>query len=165
MGQKMSLSKTTANGEQLTFILAQCNEVTGEEMMTSDQFTETSDAIITYSDIRMQEMNLRHLEAYQLDRFFTPPMWYRVRAILGAIGGQQTIQALAGRWEAEEEETRSAEQGRAEALAKKHNQEVYEFNAEWYAVGGPRDVPLTLGDKIQQNHEQAWVLASEDTEA
>ncbi len=63
MGQKMSLSKTTAAGEQLTFVLNQCNEITGESLMTDSDFTKAADDIMTYSDIRMQDMNLRHLEA------------------------------------------------------------------------------------------------------
>ncbi len=159
MGQKMSLSKTTAAGEQLTFVLAQCNENTGESVMTDIEFMDAANNVMTFSDLRMQEMNIRHLEAYQLDKYFEPAIWYRVRAILGVIGGQQTIQQLAQRWDAEVEETRAMEQGRLEALARSNGSEVYEFNSEYYAVDGPRDAPLTVdsnGDIIcNQTLEEA----------
>ena len=136
MSLKMSLSKTTANGEQLTFVYNQANEVTGESEVGADQFMETADSIMTFADSRTQDMNLRHLEAYQLDRYFEPYVWYRVRAILGAIGGQQSIQSLAQRWESELEETQALERSRLEALDKQE----------------------------QEDREAAWVLASEDIE-
>ena len=146
MSLKTSISKTTAAGEQLTIVLTQANEITGENQMTTGEFMVSADAMLTFADSRTQDMNLRHLEAYQLDKYFESQIWYRVRAILGAIGGQQTIQSLAQRWETEVEETKALGQGRAEAEAKGNGSEVYEFNSEYYSVDGPRDVPLDQGN-------------------
>ena len=61
MGQKMSVSKTTATQEQLTFVLDQCNAVTGDETMTAAQFMQACDDLMTFADSRTMDMNTRHL--------------------------------------------------------------------------------------------------------
>lgn len=165
MGRRIVITKSSAAGEQLTLQLTQCNEITGEPELDTNQFMEEADNLIKLADSRTQDMNLRHLEAYQLDKYFEPHIWYRVRAILGAIGGQQTVQSLAQRWEAEVEETKALEQGRLEAQAKGNGQGVYEFKDEWYAVGGPRDAPLVIAEngdyrvsQVQQDCDISYKL-------
>jgi len=109
------ITKSTAQGEQLTVEVAQCNPVTGETEHTREEVAELVDDAVAHADMRMIDMNLKMLEAYELEKHFDPHTWNKVISILDILAGRQTAAMVVQRWEASIEETQALADLRQEA--------------------------------------------------
>ena len=107
MPLRMAITKASGQGEQLVVDVCQWNPVTGDLLHTVDEMSELFEQALAFADVRLQEMNLRHLEAYDLEKYFDVQIWQRVMAILDILAGRQTAQTVAQRWHSEVEETQA----------------------------------------------------------
>ena len=101
----MAITKASGQGEQLVVDVCQWNPVTGELLHNIDEMSKLFEQALAFADVRLQEMNLRHLEAYELEKYFDQQAWQRVTAILDILAGRQSAQTVAQRWHSEVEET------------------------------------------------------------
>lgn len=105
MPLRFVVTKQTAQGEQIQADVVQWNPVTG--VIEHDNFEDMlriMDQALASSDVRMQDMNLRMLEAYQMDKYFTPDTWQRITAILDVLAGRQSAAQVVQRWHDTQEE-------------------------------------------------------------
>ena len=111
---RLVVTKQTATGEQVQIDVVQWNPVTGD-MVHSDiaELSQLVDDAMDIVDVRTEEMGIRVLEAYNLDKYFDPPTWSRVVSILDIISGKQSAATVSARWQSEVEETAELEAGRA----------------------------------------------------
>ena len=112
MPLRMAITKASGQGEQLVVDVCQWNPVTGDLLHTVDEMSTLFEQALAFADIRLQEMNLRHLEAYELEKYFDVQIWQRVMAILDILAGRQTAQTVSQRWHSEVEETQALAQQR-----------------------------------------------------
>mgnify|MGYP003575298538 CR=1 FL=1 len=113
---RMAVTKQTANGEQFVADVCQWNPVTGEIVHEDiSELTRLVDETLKLADYRLMEMNVRSLESRQLQRYFEPAVWMKVRTILDIIAGRVDVDTVAARWESEVEETQELEAGRLSA--------------------------------------------------
>lgn len=113
MPLRMAITKQSGQGEQLVYDVCQWNPVTGE--IAHDSIAEMSailDEALQGADLRMQEMNLRMLEAYQMEQYFTQDVWQKITQILDILAGRQSAAQVVQRWQAALEETQELEQAR-----------------------------------------------------
>ena len=110
----MAITKASGQGEQLVVDVCQWNPVTGALLHNIDEMSKLFEQALGFADIRLQEMNLRHLEAYELEKYFDQQTWQRVTAILDILAGRQSAQDVAHRWHSEVEETQALAEQRQE---------------------------------------------------
>ena len=119
---RMAITKVSGQGEQLVIDVSQWNGVTGE--IVHKDISEMSDLFnqaLAFADIRLQEMNMRMLEAYNLEVYFKPETWQKVVAILDILAGRQSVDTVLRRWQSEVEETADLEAGRLAAYNGSNN--------------------------------------------
>lgn len=118
MPLRMAITKVSGQGEQLVIDVAQWNPVTGIIMHTSmDEMKELFNQGLQFADDRLQDMNLRMLEAYKMEQFFDVATWQKVVSILDILAGRQNAAQVTQRWLDTAEEQAELEQMRAEAYA------------------------------------------------
>ena len=115
MPLRFVVTKSTAQGEQITAEVAQCDPVTGKVMHSDDDLYVMLGEVNGLVDSRMTEMNVRMLEAYHLDKYFDRPTWQMIESILDILAGRQSAAMVVQRWDASREETEALERGRQEA--------------------------------------------------
>ena len=120
----MAITKASGQGEQLVVDVCQWNPVTGAIAHTIDEMSKLFEQALGFADVRLQEMNLRHLESYELDKYFDQQTWQRIVAILDILAGRQSAQTVSQRWHSEVEETQALSDER-----EKH------YNAQFVNVG------------------------------
>lgn len=126
---RMAITKVSGQGEQLVIDISQWNPVTGEIVHEDmgEMFLLQHEALQA-ADLRLQEMNLRHLEAYQLEKWCTPNEWQKIGDVLEILSGRVDAATVAHRWKSALEETAALEDGRlAYAIQQqKDQQDVYD---------------------------------------
>lgn len=107
MPLRMAITKVSGQGEQLVIDIAQWNPVTGA-IAHADiaEMSELFNQALTFADIRLQDMNMRMLEAYSLRDYFDPESWMKVVAILDILAGRQDAATVKQRWDSTAEENR-----------------------------------------------------------
>jgi hypothetical protein len=109
--------KASAMGEQLTASIVQCNPVTGDKEHTVDEMEELLNNCVAALDDRMIIMNMRLLEAQQLQPYCDPSVWIKVQQVMEVLCGRMSMELLRARWQSEIEETAELEALRAEYAA------------------------------------------------
>lgn len=132
MPLRMAVTKVSGQGEQIVVDVCQWNPVTGkiEHESVSDVISLMEDGL-SMSDDRLYEMNMRMLEAYQLETYFTPGTWQQVVSILDILAGRTSAQDVKRRWDSIKEENKELEEGRRNAaiLSCKESPEAYLDNS------------------------------------
>lgn len=125
MSVKMSVVRSTVQGEQIVFDILQCNAVTGEREYDSiaDMHQAMEDAL-TFADMRVYEMRQRGIEGYALRQYCTPQEWQKVQDILDFMAGRQDLDLIQRRWQSQQEEQSALEEGRLAAMQEQEVQEV-----------------------------------------
>ena len=118
MPVRFAITKVSGQGEQLVVDIAQWNPVTGEIIHKDiDDMVSLMDDALSMADDRLQEMNLRMLEAYQLESYFIPGEWQKVISILDILAGRQDALQVKRTWDSIREENAALEQAREDAYA------------------------------------------------
>lgn len=113
---RTAITKVSGQGEQIVVDVCQWNPVTGNIVhKTVDEMAELMDQMLKFADARLQEMNLRMLEAYNLESYFDSGTWQQVVSILDILCGRQDIVMVRQRWDAIKEENVALAQGREDA--------------------------------------------------
>lgn len=146
MPLRFAVTKSTGQGEQLVIDVCQWNPVTGEIVHeTVDEMQKVLEHAMKFSDIRMMEMNMRHLEASRLDKYFDDQTWQKVVSILDILSGRQNAAQVALRWHSEIEETQDLEAARVKAYQDAVYSELH--NMPEYL---PYDVRVVTNDNINK---------------
>lgn len=109
------MSQTVGNGEHLTLEVLQHNPINGEQDYSShEEMQLEASKAQAFIDLRLKEMNVRMLEAYDLlnPKYFEPHSLYRFLSILDVIAGKVSAFTIRKRWDDETEENFELEQGR-----------------------------------------------------
>ena len=115
---RTAITKVSGQGEQIVVDVCQWNPVTGAIVhSTVDEMAELMDSMLKFADARLEEMNLRMLEAYNLESYFEPGTWQQVIAILDILCGRQSAVMVKQRWDSIKEENAALEQGRLDAAS------------------------------------------------
>src|SRR5215813_10579114 len=118
MPARLVISKSTAQGENFTVELTQYNTITGEIVHKDvGELLELGNEVFKLADVRLMEMNMRMLEAYGLEKYFTGPVWNKIITIFDILAGRQNVDTVSRRWQSEVEETEALEEGRNQAMA------------------------------------------------
>lgn len=112
MSLRYNIVKTTATGEQLIVDINQCNPITGAQDYTKEELDALVEESIAFADARMIDMNMRMLEAYQLNQFMTEQELLKLKQVLEVLCGRMSPQQLLNRWQSAQEETAELEAGR-----------------------------------------------------
>ena len=117
---RLSITKQSAMGEQIQVDIPSWNPVTGEIVITTpDEVAKTVDQAFDIIDLRLQEMNMRTIEAHGLREFVTKnfggSVWQKIDEVLQVIYGRVDIRTLLARWESIIEENEALKKGREEA--------------------------------------------------
>ena len=132
MPVRMAVTKVSGQGEQLVIDVSQWNGVTGEIVHKDmSEMSSLLDEALALADLRVQEMKLRMLEAYNLEVYFKPETWQRVVSILDILAGRQSADTVLRRWQSEVEETADLEAGRLAA---------YKQQGQYDGVASDRDL-------------------------
>lgn len=122
MPVRFAITKVSGQGEQMVVDICQWNPVTGAIVHTDlSSMQSLLDESLKACDIRLEEMNLRMLEAYNLSNYFTPDTWQQVVCILDILAGRQSAAQVKQRWDSIKEENADLEAGRSAAYL--HNLE------------------------------------------
>lgn len=114
---RTAITRQTGQGEQMVVDCCQWNPVTGAIVHESvEEMQWLTNEMLKLSDTRLYEMNMRMLEAYAFEKYFTPDVWYRVISILDVLAGRVDPQQVIKRWEDSKEETEELERGRLQAM-------------------------------------------------
>ena len=114
---RCAITKVSGQGEQIVVDVAQWNPVTGAIVhSTVDEMAQLMDQMLKFADARLEEMNLRMLEAYNLEGYFEPGTWQRVISILDILCGRQSAAMVRQRWDSIKEENAALAQGRIDAM-------------------------------------------------
>lgn len=113
---RTAITKVSGQGEQIVVDVCQWNPVTGAIVhSTVDEMAKLMDDMLRFADARLEEMNIRMLEAYSLESYFEPGTWQQVISILDILCGRQTAAMVCNRWGSIKEENAALAQGRADA--------------------------------------------------
>ncbi|MGL5936905.1 MAG: hypothetical protein ACRCZI_14920 [Cetobacterium sp.] len=112
MPRRYVITKSTAQGEQITTEVAQCHPVTGDVMHTDDELRVMVSDALSVSNERMVEMNIAMLEAMDLHQYFDSVTWVRFKQLIEVLYGRLQAATLAARWQSEVEETHELESQR-----------------------------------------------------
>lgn len=113
---RTAITKLSGQGEQIVVDVCQWNPVTGAIVhSTVDEMAQLMDQMLKFADARLEEMNLRMLEAYSLESYFEPGTWQQVIAILDILCGRQSASMVRQRWDSIKEENAALAQGRLDA--------------------------------------------------
>lgn len=136
---RTAITKVSAQGEQITVDVCQWNPVTGAIVHKDvGEMAQLMDTMLKFCDVRLEEMNLRMLEAYNLEEYFTPGEWQKVLSILGILGGQQSAAMVRQRWDAIREENHALEKERLQH----YNEEMAQ------AIHEDEQISLNYGEKV-----------------
>jgi len=117
---RMALTKATGSGEQIVIDVCQWNPVTGDIVHPDvHEMAGLADNLLQFADVRMEEMNVRMLEAYELLRHLPDQYQFMFRELLDVLSGQISPQTLVARWQSIAEENAELERGRQEALERR----------------------------------------------
>lgn len=117
MPLRMAITKSTAQGEQFVVDVCQWNPVTGELLHTVGEMQAMGEEALRLGDARLLEMNARMLEAYNLEKYFSPETWSKIIDILDILSGRQSVDLVSRRWQSTVEENEELARIRAEAFA------------------------------------------------
>ena len=115
---RMALTKATGSGEQIVIDVCQWNPVTGE-IIHKDiaEMSRLADSLLAFADFRLEEMNIRMLDSYELLRQLPSEYQFRFRELLDVLYGKMSAQTLTSRWQAIKEENEALAQARLDAQA------------------------------------------------
>jgi len=132
MSVRIVMTKTTGQGEQVQIDIPSWNPVTGViEYNSISEMSKAFDEVTAITDIRLQDMNLRLLEAYDLKKYCSGEVWSKVVDILDILSGKQTADTVSRRWQSSIEETAELEAGR-EAVYDEMLREAANSNVQFY---------------------------------
>lgn len=115
MGIRMALTKQSPIGEQFVVDVGSWNPVTGEaDYSNIDEMLAAAQSMLKLADLRTEEMHLRMLEGYEVEKYLTPDQWTKVLDILEVICGRSSLDSVVRRWQSAQEETAELEQIRKE---------------------------------------------------
>lgn len=105
MPLRMAITKVSGQGEQIVVDVCQWNPITGV-IIHSDiaEMSDLFDQALSFADLRLQDMNLRMLEAYEMQKYFDPENWQKVSQVLEILAGRVSAAQVVQRWEATIEE-------------------------------------------------------------
>lgn len=113
---RFQVNKETGQGEHIMAHVEQCNPVTGAVMHANvDEMAQVLDRALAFTDVRLHEMNMRHLEAYHLESYFEPGEWMKVLALFDILAGRTTAAMVKHRWDSIREENAALQAGREAA--------------------------------------------------
>jgi translation elongation factor EF-Ts len=150
--------KASAMGEQLTASIVQCNPVTGEREHDNNEMEELLNNAVAALDERMIVMNMRLLEAQQLQPYCHPSVWIKVQQVMEVLCGRMGVELLKARWQSEIEETADLEAERAKHAAQKAIAEEHAFYDDMIRRGECTCSSSMLGCKIHNSETaiDAW---------
>ena len=113
---RCAITKATGSGEQIVLDMPSWNPVTGD-IVCPDVATmsETLNQLLAFADFRLEEMNIRMLESYELLKCLPPEYQFRFRELLDVLYGKMSAQTLTSRWQAIKEENEELAKNRLEA--------------------------------------------------
>ena len=118
MGIRMALTKQSPIGEQFVVDVASWNPVTGDiDYHNIDEMLAAAQNMLKLSDLRTEEMHLRMLEGYNVEKYVTADQWTKILDVLEVICGRQSMETVVRRWQSAQEETEELERVRAEYAA------------------------------------------------
>ena len=137
---RTAITKVSGQGEQIVVDVCQWNPVTGVIVHeTVDEMALLMDQMLKFADARLEEMNLRMLEAYSLESYFEPGTWQQVISILDILCGRQSAAMVKQRWDSIKEENAALAQGRADAKSAQKESTV-EHWTDLCHYGGEEDI-------------------------
>lgn len=118
MPVRFAITKVSGQGEQLVVDICQWNPVTGAIVHKDiSEMQKLLDESLRFCDLRLEEMNLRMLEAYDFESYFEPGVWQQVCSVLEIIAGRQTASQVISRWKSIKEENADLQRIREEHAA------------------------------------------------
>lgn len=115
---RTAITKVSGQGEQIVVDVCQWNPVTGAIAHDSvDEMAQLMDDMLRFADARLEEMNMRMLEAYHLESYFDPGEWQKVISILDILSGRQSAAMVRQRWDSIREENADLQAQREAAYA------------------------------------------------
>lgn len=116
MPLRLAITKVSGIGEQIVADVCQWNPVTGDIVHDStEEMLELFNATLDKVDSRMQEMNMRVIEASGFRQYCTHNEWSKILSILEFISGKQSLDIIVSRLRAAKEENEELERGRTAA--------------------------------------------------
>lgn len=147
MPLRMAITKVSGQGEQIVVDVCQWNPVTGA-IVHADiaEMSSLFDQALSFADLRLQDMNLRMLEAYDMQKYFDAENWQKVSQVLEILAGRVSAAQVVQRWEATIEENAELAAMREAAHIRNNDEEQQYSASKVQYVNGDYDVIVHSDD-------------------